>query len=386
MKKAYVPKKHIFTQECKQGTYWRGRITYGYDENKKPIIRTFSSYDREEMERRLNEAYEEALLEADRAVGKYFKTYLYNWFEHVKKKQLAITTYTSYKSTLNTCLKDAPFLTEDFGHLHAPTLQAHVDHLYEKGVSLNVLKSFLCFLGQCYTYAMNDGAVKTNPAKLVVLPREPHTKPKVKYFSLEEQQRILSQLEDTPLDRCIRVLLGTGLRISELLGLTWDNFTGDTLRVEKQLIPPLSDHKKTQDEQTLFSPPKSKASIRDIPITATVSEALKSQKIHNASQRLYYGPRWNPHQLIFPNKKGHPYSYRYVSLKISTRFKEIGVPPLTAHALRHTYATRLIEAGVALDVIQRLLGHSNCVVTSNIYTHVSEDRKREALEKVAAIF
>lgn len=86
------------------------------------------------------------------------------------------------------------------------------------------------------------------------------------------------------------------------------------------------------------------------------------------------------------DKLGYPVDDKRPKRKLKIILNKLNIDPLNFHGLRHTYATRLFEAGVPPKTVQALMGHANIDVTMDIYTHVMEDTKLEAIEKLNNIF
>lgn len=89
---------------------------------------------------------------------------------------------------------------------------------------------------------------------------------------------------------------------------------------------------------------------------------------------------------VFCNKLGKPIEDKRPGRNLKTILTAIGVEPIKFHALRHTYATRLFEAGIPPKTVQHLMGHSDIETTMNIYTHVMKEQKLEAIDKINSIF
>lgn len=89
---------------------------------------------------------------------------------------------------------------------------------------------------------------------------------------------------------------------------------------------------------------------------------------------------------VFCNKLGKPIEDKRPGRNLKAILTSIGIEPIKFHALRHTYATRLFEAGIPPKTVQHLMGHSDIETTMNIYTHVMKEQKLEAVDKINSIF
>lgn len=177
--------------------------------------------------------------------------------------------------------------------------------------------------------------------------------------------------------------LGSGLRIGELLGLKWNdiNFENKELKISRSIkrvkcFDENSDTKTKIIEQL----PKTKYSIRTIPLPEVIINELKRHKNIILKERLKAGEIYKDNDLVFPNEIGGYIDARNLTKRYKRVLSRANIPYRKFHALRHTYATRLFENGVSLKVIQVLLGHSSMEITANIYTHVLPDEKVRAVD------
>lgn len=119
----------------------------------------------------------------------------------------------------------------------------------------------------------------------------------------------------------------------------------------------------------IIDTPKTPASTRDIPISSALLPILASFRSHSSSKYVVS----NTNTFLSPRT----FEYRYHRL-----LEETGITPINYHALRHTFATRCIEAGVDVKSLSEMLGHANVGVTLNTYVHSSMELKRKQLEKL----
>lgn len=177
----------------------------------------------------------------------------------------------------------------------------------------------------------------------------------------------LTQIDETK--ACVLLSLYAGLRIGEVCALEWEDIDLDNRLIHvRKTVSRVSGTRETMARSTLvIAQPKTIASFRDIPICSWLVPVLK--QVHDmqhssfvASSRAgYVSPR--------------TFDYRYHKL-----LKMAGIQMINYHALRHTFATRCIEAGVDVKTLSELLGHTDASITLNTYVHSSMERKRDQLE------
>lgn len=174
------------------------------------------------------------------------------------------------------------------------------------------------------------------------------------------------------------VLFKTGLRVSELCGLTFRDIDFDerTINVEHQL-------QYTGGKGAYIEDTKSNAGTRVLPMTEEVYEAFKrivsgrkkqniEQMIDGCTGFLFLNTQGKPAKAYFVEKKFH-----YAVEKYNKIYK-VELPNITPHVARHTYCTNMAKRGIAVKTLQYLMGHSDVQTTLNIYTHLKlEDAKDE---------
>lgn len=172
----------------------------------------------------------------------------------------------------------------------------------------------------------------------------------------------------------ILISLYTGLRLGELLALTWDcvDFKNRLIRIEKSIGVISQNHKSLMVEDL----PKTKTSIRDIPISSKLMILLKSLQ-HKKGK---YVVTSRVGKVVYPRA----YQKAFENLQNRLKTKHYGF-----HSLRHTFATRLLESGVDIKTISELMGHSSPTITLGRYVHTNIHSKRKAMEtlhKTKALF
>lgn len=209
----------------------------------------------------------------------------------------------------------------------------------------------------------------------VKLPKQENIE--VQVFSVKEQRQIENEVLQSKDKRALGILLCfyTGIRLGELCALKWEDFDIDsaTLSIERTV----SRTKNFQGGETktslLVSCPKSKKSIRKIPIPSFLLEIFKEQ-VHGKNENCF----------IFTGTDVplDPRTYQKLYKDI---LKHAGVKDRKFHAIRHTFATRALELGVDIKTLSEILGHSTVSITLNIYTHSLFEQKRRAMDKLSQI-
>ncbi len=215
-------------------------------------------------------------------------------------------------------------------------------------------------------------------------------------LSVEEQRKFLEAAKSSHNYYQYALILETGLRTGEMIGLTWDavDLENRTLTVNKTL--------EFRHNQHVWraGPPKTQTSYRTIPLTTQaynllleLREMRKTQRLpEKLEQTLTYTDRRTGQtaslvmrDLVFINfRTGLPAKNSSYDTHLYKLCEKAGIPPFCMHTLRHTYATRAIERGVQPKVLQKLLGHASIQTTMDTYVHVTDDSLSKAVQQFEA--
>lgn len=215
-------------------------------------------------------------------------------------------------------------------------------------------------------------------------------------LSVEEQRKFLEAAKSSHNYYQYALILETGLRTGEMIGLTWDAVDLDnrTLTVNKAL------EFRHKQQTWRAGPPKTQTSYRTIPLTnraytllTELRELRKTQKMsEELTQVLTYTDRRTGQtaslvmrDLVFINfRTGMPSKNSSYDTHLYKLCETAGIPPFSMHTLRHTYATRAIESGMQPKVLQKLLGHASIQTTMDTYVHVTDDSLSKAVQQFEA--
>lgn len=208
-------------------------------------------------------------------------------------------------------------------------------------------------------------------------------------LSREEMDILLENSKGGMMYPIFVVGLGTGMRLGEMLGLTWDcvDFDNRVIKVEKTLTYLPGDGEVANYE---FHKPKSKAGFRTIPMTKKVYDILVIQEKRRADIATHFSPREGFEDLVFTSKTNYPInaanvkeSINYIVDRINRENPDSFFEHLTPHGLRHTFATNCLENGMEPKVLQKIMGHSTLQMTMDLYCHVREDKIKDEMAKIA---
>ena len=303
------------------------------------------------------------------------------------------------------------FVREDFGNRIIGTIRySDIKKFYyslmmEKGIKGNTLDNVHTQLHPAFQMAVRDGIIRTNPtdsAMTEIKKSKLFVKPKRHALTIPQQRAFLNFIEDSeefagwlPI---ITVLLGTGMRIGECLGLRWEdvNFEKRFIRVDHSL----SDRPVGKDRviERHIQTPKTEAGIRVIPLLDDVFDALIMEYQFQQALGFCEEEIDGYSGFIFSTARGTLYQATAVNnaIRRATRvYNEqeterakleerdpVLLPKFSAHNLRHTFCTRLCENESNLKVIQDIMGHADIQTTMDIYAEATQEKKQEVMTKL----
>jgi integrase len=172
-------------------------------------------------------------------------------------------------------------------------------------------------------------------------------------------------------------LLGSGLRIGELVWLRWPNV--DLTRRSVRVV----DFASTLGHDLVTSAGKSRDAVRTIDLDNGLVRVLRLQRTTQNQERLA-AATYVKSDFVFTKPTGGSYHPQYLSRLIARYSEELQFPRLTAHGLRHTSATLMLASGVPPKVAAERLGHSDPTLFTNLYSHVTPTMQRDAADKIGS--
>lgn len=291
------------------------------------------------------------------------------WLEEFVKPERKRTTYAKYETHVRL------YLVPQIGAKRLESLGvADVRRLLttvQRQVSAPTAKESHRVLRSALAAACREELISRNVAQLVPAPRvQPR---ELNPWTLDETAVFLETARTDPLYTAFVLAVSLGLRRGEILGLRWGDIDLDrrTLSVRTQL-------QRVQKE--LYADTTKNRRSRSIPLPLMCIAPLRWQRLRQRAQRLVAGAEWsNDCDYVFTTRTGRPIEPRNLSRSFERIGQSAGLPRIRLHDARHGCASLLFAAGVQPRVVMEILGHSQIAVTMNVYTHVSEDSRREAV-------
>lgn len=285
--------------------------------------------------------------------------------------------------------------------------QIHVRKFYadqaKKGSATSTIKTYHNIICPTFEMAVNSDIIRKNPAREAIKGIN-GTQKKKEALTVEEQKRFLNFVKESDVYNIYYPMLSlellTGLRVGELVGLTWKDIDSinNVIHIQHQLQYLKLDGK----FKFYVSPLKTEVGKRDIPITPEIRKCLTDIK----NVMMFTGRRSEVKVdgytgFLFVTKNGTVYAvsainfilnnivekYNKIEEKKASKEKRSPeyLPHISSHILRHTACTRMAEQGIDVKVLQYIMGHSDIGVTMNVYNHVDKTRVENEMQKIIKI-
>lgn len=367
-------RKKTVIRSGKEYTYWEARVTTGRNPGTgKQVQRSITGKTqkevREKMQAMVVEVNQGTYTEPCKlTVGEWLDIWSTDYLGSVKP-----STVQRYKDQIRLRIKPA------MGAVKLAELRPHMIQRFINGLnySPNTVRLTCSVLREALEKATVLEYIPKNPFKGCELPRleQKEIQP------LDDQQigKLLEAARGDDMEGIITVALFTGLRLSELLGLTWNaiDFERGIIKVDKQLAP--ADQRKGGE---LFTSTKSHKA-RSVSAAPSVLAALKAQKRRQAKMKLKAGPAWsNPKGLIFTDEAGGPFSQQRAKHRFRSIAAAAGLENTRFHDTRHTYAVNALRAGDDVKTVQSNLGHATAAFTLDRYGHVTEQMRQDSAARM----
>jgi len=313
------------------------------------------------------------------------KDFLTSWLENVARPNVKRSTYLNYAAALRA--RVIPYIgTVYLSELRPRDIDMMLQRLAAAGFARLTIQTAKTILHTALKYAVYPGElIRSNPAVGLSIPRCAPKKVVKRTIITPEQFAAIPRTARHY--HVYKIMYHTGMRIGEVLGLTWDDidFSAGTISIVRQ-----------RSVNGYFDTPKTETSTRTIYVDADLLSYLRTLRAAQAKEEMSFGASYQVAYedtnaggdlVMLPKKiapraglirralvctlRGGALSWH---TNVDCALRKIG---LNAHSFRHTHATQLIEAGAKPVAVAARLGHADATITQNLYTHDTDDMKRE---------
>ena len=344
---------------------WEGRIVVGHRKDGLPIYKSVFAKTQKALIPKLNQlkrdyAGAELTENCRMPLGDWLDLWLSEYSPNLRPS--TIQNYTHHIERIKSYLGQ-----KQISHMTRVDVQTMYNDL-QKSLSNSSVRAVHMMLHEALDAAVRRHLIVANPTEGIKLPKKEYAP--IRILNNEQLDRFMAAIREEPdWHDLFYVEITTGLRRGELCGLRWEDFDEDSgrLRIRRSV----SYEKKTLQ----IGEPKTDAGKRMILLPSSTAAILRNRKRTSDSDWIF--PCFdNPFLPVKPQSA-------YNALK--RILKRAGLPDLKFHALRHTFGTQAISAGVDAKTLSTILGHTDASFTLDCYTHVTTDMQREAAKLIGGI-
>ena len=290
-------------------------------------------------------------------------------WENDKKLYVKKSTYSAYllliENHINPYFADKEQITEE-------DVQKFVLTELRKGLSQKSIKDIIIVLKMILKFAVKQKLLAYNEIE-IKFPTVGE-KTDLEVLNKNDHKKIINYLQEnfTFKNLGIYICLSTGMRIGEICGLLWSDIDMENgiIKVRRTVQRIYVIDGETRHTEILIDTPKTKNSIRDIPMTTELYKIIKPLK--KVVNNDFY-------VITNEAKPTEPRTYRNYYERL---IKRLGIPKLKFHGLRHSFATRCIESKCDYKTVSVILGHSNISTTLNLYVHPNMEQKKKCIDQM----
>lgn len=358
---------------------WEARYISSYDGNGKAKYKYLYAHTYTEVKAKLLKAQNYAPLSSDAEKLRDKEKYEYWLDEWLRTKRLGVkeSTYIRYRNTIENHIK--PDLGKyPISKISTSLMEQFVSHKLQDGridgsggLSPKSMSDIMVIVKESFKYAQSYGVIVICSFERIVFKKNAQ---EMRVLSLLEEKRLLSVLFKD-FDRYklgVFICLYTGIRIGELCALQWKNisFSENAIKIEHTMQRLQSeDLNALQKTRIIVTEPKSYAALRTIPLPEFVIDVIKP----------FAG---SPNAYVLSGESKTIIEPRTMQNRFKAYLDEGKIEDANFHSLRHTFATRCIEAGFDVKTLSEILGHSSVKITLDKYVHSSMQLKRNNMEKL----
>ncbi|PWB82030.1 MAG: site-specific integrase [Candidatus Methylomirabilota bacterium] len=370
---------HILKRKRADGSVgYQVRIAVGKDRDGKPkfVIETFDKW--ADAVARKNKILSErdegiAVVPQRTPVGEYLDAWLAG-----KKHGLRPNTHEGYERALDLYVR--PYLgTRRLDQLKPIELETWISQLLDKGLSPRTVRYAFGLVSDALGHAVRMGMLPRNAAKSVKPPKQ--TRREMQALDAEQVRGLLKAIKGSRHETLFRLMLYSGLRPSEALGLKWSDIDleGGVIKVQRSLT--------WTSKEWSVGDTKTASARRSIPIAKWMVCLLTTHRRLQATRRMKIADIWQDHDLVFPDEIGGPLRPANVLRRhLRPALRKAGLPDtIRLYDLRHTCATLMLAEGLNPKIAAERLGHASIRMTMDVYSHVTPTMQEEASAKLDSI-
>ncbi|MHB1209564.1 MAG: site-specific integrase [Acidimicrobiales bacterium] len=356
---------------------WLGVLSLGYGPDGRPRRKTVSAKTRGELVKKLKELQRHLddgipLPDTTLTVSQLFNS----WYEDVLRHQVAPSASSNYKRIFDHHI--IPTLGRRLvANLSAADVDRLISQKLDSGLSVSTVQRIRFVFAQAIDQGIRWGSVTRNVARLSRAPKAVRREGRT--LTPEEARLLLDALKGHRHEVLYSLMLSTGLRRGEALGLKWQDYDekAGVISIRRQL--------KLEGGKLITSDTKTTRSRRSINLPAQIVAKLQ---VHRRQQELAattFPPEWVPTDYIFTSLVGSPLDPRNLNRDFHDVCDKAGLGHWHPHELRHSAASLMLAQGVKLQVVSEVLGHASIRMTADVYGHILAPDREAAAEAMNSV-
>jgi integrase len=355
---------------------WLGSISLGYDSQGRTVRKVVSSTTRAEVAeklKRLQRQLDDGLPAPDASLT--VSQLLSRWHTDVLRHQVAPSAADNYKAIADNHI--VPTLgKKKVVNLSSADIDRLLSQKLDSGLSVSTVRRIRSVFSQALDQGMRWGTVTRNVATLTRPPKS--TRVEGRTLTPEQARQLLKALQGHRNQALYTLMLSTGLRRGEALGLRWSDFD------EREAVVSVRRQLKREGGVLTTSDTKTARSRRSINLPNPMVAELRAHRARQAAERLALGEAWQDSGFVFTSSVGTPMDPRNVHREFRGICRGAELGDWHPHELRHSAASLMLAQGVKLQVVSEVLGHSSIRMTADVYGHILAPDRKAASEAMGA--
>lgn len=381
LNEVHMAKKTNF-QTTEGNAYFRTTLTVGYDEKGKQIQKVFYGASKKEAEDKKekykNEILNKSIIDTNAKLGEF----MYRWLFDVVKNEVKHSSFNRYEGMYRNYIKDSALASMKLLDIRSIHIQKHYNTSFEN-LTYNSMSSINNFIKKFFNYCVREEYLIKNPCNNVSIPKnENKVENIIEIFTDEEISKIKNKCQTDVSYLFYLFALSTGLRVGELLALTYDDidFNNLTVSVNKTLSHTTVISENSKERQILITTPKSDNSIRVVPFSKDLLPFFEKHIILEKEKAKTSGA--DQSNIVFSSKNLGYKCPKNINSSFRVALKNLDIPYRKFHTLRHTYCSILCKNNIPLKMAAELMGH-DVEMTSKIYTHLDIKSKQDRVSNIS---
>ena len=356
---------------------WVGVAHLGYDQSGTPVRRYVASKKRSEVVRKLKELRRKIddrtlIHNGEVKVAELFE----RWFSDIMRHQIAPSTLSNYQTI--TRMHIVPTLgTKRLIDVTVGDVDQLLSRKADSGLSTSTVKRIRSILAQCLDQAIRWELVNRNVATLSRSPKA--VRQEGRTLSPDQARHLLETLKGHRNEALYALMLSTGLRRGETLGLRWTDLDRESgvLRVARQL--------RREGTGLVTTDTKTSLSRRAVNLHERMLTTLFEHETRQQTEKRNLGAAWTETGYIFTSSIGTPIDPRNLYREFQMICRKANLGDWHPHELRHSAASLMLAQGVQIQVVSRVLGHSSIRMTADVYGHILEPDRQGAADALGSM-